>query len=81
MVQGNQASLRDLASLHCPETEAPNKIRATGAQGPWESGHLALALVPPWLTDVFHTLSSSEPMSSSAKAPFPSWLYGERELA
>lgn len=40
VVQGNQASLRDLESLHCPETGTLDELRARGARGPQESGHL-----------------------------------------
>lgn len=41
MAQGNQASLMDLESLHCPETRTPSEIRAKGITDPWKSGHLA----------------------------------------
>lgn len=41
VAQGNQASLMDLESLHCPETRTPSEIRAKGITDPWKSGHLA----------------------------------------
>lgn len=33
VAQGTQASLRDLESLHCPETGTPNEVRARDARG------------------------------------------------
>lgn len=44
MAQGNQASLMDLESLHCPETRMHNEIRAKGSRDLWESEHLTSSL-------------------------------------
>lgn len=43
VAQGNQVSLRDLESLHCPETGTPSDVRA-GVLGDPSSGSQDLVL-------------------------------------